>query len=72
MKNLGNTIEKTITSIVAIGVLSMVMRLFIHIAMSHTFVWYQWLYIAAAGALMVFVSIVIFSLIIQAWREDRV
>jgi hypothetical protein len=72
MRNLVNTIEKVITSIVAIGVLSMVLRLFIHIAMSHEFVWYQWLYVGFAGAMMLFVSAVIFTLILQAWKEDRV
>lgn len=72
MENLVNTIEKVIASIVAIGVLSMVLRLLIHIVMSHEFVWYEWLYVGFAGAMMLFVGIVIFSLIIQAWKEDRV
>jgi len=72
MRNLFNTIEKSITSLIAIGVLSMVLRLFIHIAMSHEFVWYQWLYIGFVALFLTFVSCLIFALIFQAWKQDRV
>ncbi len=72
MRNLFNTIEKLITSIVAIGVLSMVLRLFIHVVLSHEFIWYEWLYVGLASAILIFISVVIFTLILQAWKEDKV
>lgn len=72
MRNLFNTIEKSITTLTAIAVVSMVLRLFIHIAMSHEFVWYMWLYVGASALFLTFVSCLIFSLIFQAWKEDKV
>ncbi len=72
MRNLFNTIEKAITTFVAVGVLSMVFRLFFHIALTHDFVWYMWLYVGLAGAMILFVSAVILTFIFQAWKQDRV
>ena len=72
MRNLFNTIEKSITLLIAIGVLSMALRLFIHIAVSHEFVWYQWIYIGFVALFLTFVSCIIFTLIFQSWKEDRV
>ena len=72
MRNLVNTIEKSVTTIVAIGVLSMVLRLFIHIISQHSFVWYQWLYVGFVAMFLLFISGVIFSLIYQGWKADRV
>ena len=62
-------IENIVMTITTLGVLSMIYRLLLHIAINDIHVWYHWVYFTIASALVMFVSYVIASLVIQGWRQ---